>query len=108
MDQVAVDRVAEYAGEDADATWRIEAILAAKVREEGLWTLYAELERPLIAVLARHGGGRGRGRRRAAQATVARIRRADRRDRDRGVSRWPAGPSTSTRGPSFARCSSTS
>ncbi len=53
MDQVAVDRVAEYAGEDADATWRIEAILAAKVRDEGLWNLYAELERPLIAVLAR-------------------------------------------------------
>ena len=53
MDQVAVDRVAEYAGEDADATWRIETILTAKVREQGLWTLYAELERPLIAVLAR-------------------------------------------------------
>ena len=52
MDQVAVDRVAEYAGEDADATWRIETILASKVRTEGLWTLYAELERPLIAVLA--------------------------------------------------------
>ena len=52
MDQVAVDRVAEYAGEDADATWRIEAILASKVRTEGLWTLYADLERPLIAVLA--------------------------------------------------------
>jgi DNA polymerase-1 len=52
MDQVAIDRVAEYAGEDADATWRIESILAEKVREEGLWTLYAELERPLIAVLA--------------------------------------------------------
>jgi DNA polymerase I len=52
MDQVAVDRVAEYAGEDADATWRIETILAAQVRDQGLWTLYAELERPLIAVLA--------------------------------------------------------
>ena len=53
MDQVPVDRVAEYAGEDADATWRVEAILAAKVRDLGLWNLYAELERPLIAVLAR-------------------------------------------------------
>jgi DNA polymerase-1 len=52
MDEVAVERVAEYAGEDADATWRIEAILGAKVREQGLWTLYADLERPLIAVLA--------------------------------------------------------
>ena len=53
MDQVEVAKVAQYAGEDADATWRIEAILAAKVRAEGLWNLYAELERPLIAVLAR-------------------------------------------------------
>ncbi len=35
MDQVEVARVAEYAGEDADATWRLDAILAAKVREEG-------------------------------------------------------------------------
>ena len=47
MDQVEVAKVADYAGEDADATWRIEAILAPKVREEGLWDLYADLERPL-------------------------------------------------------------
>lgn len=53
MDQVEVARVAEYAGEDADATWRLDAILAAKVREEGLWSLYDELERPLITILAR-------------------------------------------------------
>jgi len=52
MDQVEVARVAEYAGEDADATWRIEQILTPKVCDEGLWTLYADLERPLIAVLA--------------------------------------------------------
>jgi DNA polymerase-1 len=52
MDRVEVARVAKYAGEDADATWRLEAILAPKVRNEGLWDLYAELERPLIAVLA--------------------------------------------------------
>ncbi|MGO9598043.1 MAG: DNA polymerase I [Isosphaeraceae bacterium] len=52
MDQIEVARVAEYAGEDADATWRIEEILAPKVRSEGLWQLYAEVERPLISVLA--------------------------------------------------------
>ncbi|WZO97009.1 DNA polymerase I [Isosphaeraceae bacterium EP7] len=51
IDKVDVAKVAEYAGEDADATWRIEAILAPKVREEGLWMLYDEVERPLIAVL---------------------------------------------------------
>jgi DNA polymerase-1 len=53
IDEVDVDRVAEYAGEDADATWRIEQILSAKVRAEGLWELYAELERPLLSVLTR-------------------------------------------------------
>src|SRR4029079_13448770 len=53
MDQVEVARVAEYAGEDADATWRIEQILTPRVREAGLWTLYTEVERPLIGVLAR-------------------------------------------------------
>ncbi|SIN86494.1 DNA polymerase I [Singulisphaera sp. GP187] len=53
MDQVEVARVAHYAGEDADATWRLEAILAAKVRDEGLWPLYDELERPLITILAK-------------------------------------------------------
>ena len=35
MDQVDVAKVAEYAGEDADATWRIEAILAPKVERRG-------------------------------------------------------------------------
>ncbi len=52
MDLVDVAKVAEYAGEDADATWRVEEILAPRVREEGLWDLYATLERPLIAILA--------------------------------------------------------
>jgi DNA polymerase-1 len=53
MDQVEVAKVAHYAGEDADVTWRIEAILSPQVRSEGLWDLYADLERPLISVLAR-------------------------------------------------------
>ena len=53
MDQAPVSRVAEYAGEDADATWRLESILSPTVRDEGLWDLYADLERPLIHVLSR-------------------------------------------------------
>ncbi len=53
MDQIAVERVAEYAGEDADVTWRLEQLLTPRVKSEGLWDLYSELERPLIAVLAR-------------------------------------------------------
>ena len=79
MDQVEVAKVADYAGEDADATWRLEAILAPKVREEGLWDLYAELERPLIARPRPDGGGRHPGRRRAPAA-------GSRRSSPRG---WP-------------------
>lgn len=52
MDQVDTKEVARYAAEDADAAWRLEAILADRVREEGLDRLYDELERPLIGVLA--------------------------------------------------------
>jgi DNA polymerase-1 len=53
MDEVEVARVAAYAGEDADAAWRLEALLAPLVKAQGLWRLYDELERPLIGVLAR-------------------------------------------------------
>ncbi len=52
MDQVEVAKAAPYACEDADAAWRLDAILRPKVEEEGLWGLYADLERPLIQVLA--------------------------------------------------------
>ena len=52
MADVPVEKVAIYAGEDADATWRLEALLSPQVRSEGLWTLYSDLERPLIRVLA--------------------------------------------------------
>jgi DNA polymerase-1 len=48
IDRADAGRVAEY----ADATWRLEAILGPRVREEGLWSLYADLERPLIRILA--------------------------------------------------------
>ncbi|MEO6811290.1 MAG: DNA polymerase I [Isosphaeraceae bacterium] len=52
IDLVEVAKVTAYAAEDADAAWRLDAILAPKVREEGLWDLYADLERPLISILA--------------------------------------------------------
>ncbi len=52
MDEVEVAKVSYYAAEDADATWRIEQLLTPRVRDQNLWSLYAELERPLIRVLA--------------------------------------------------------
>lgn len=53
MDEVDVARVAHYAAEDADATWRIAEKLEPIVREQGLWELYETVERPLVSVLAR-------------------------------------------------------
>jgi DNA polymerase-1 len=52
MDQVAVDRVAAYAGEDADAAWRLCLHLESRLEGPPLRTLYDELEIPLIEVLA--------------------------------------------------------
>ncbi|MCA8983231.1 MAG: DNA polymerase I [Planctomycetaceae bacterium] len=52
MDEVDIDVVAEYASEDADAALQIAHIVRDKLRQEQLWTLYQDVERPLIGVLA--------------------------------------------------------
>lgn len=52
MDEIDVELVTEYAGEDADAAWRLEELLVPKLKSEGLWELYTDLERPLIRILA--------------------------------------------------------
>lgn len=52
MDMIAVDRVAEYAAEDADITLQLKHALWPKVCAEGLQYLYAEIEEPMIDVLA--------------------------------------------------------
>ncbi|MFM8219026.1 MAG: hypothetical protein ACKOJF_08875, partial [Planctomycetaceae bacterium] len=51
MDEVPVDRVAEYAAEDAAVAWELAGLLGERLRAEGLWELYWNLERPLIEVL---------------------------------------------------------
>lgn len=51
MFEVEVERVAEYAAEDADVAWQLSGLIANRLREEQLWDLYWDLERPLIAVL---------------------------------------------------------
>ena len=53
MFEVAVDEVTEYAAEDADVAWQLAALMEAKLKEEHLWELYEEVERPLIPVLAK-------------------------------------------------------
>jgi len=51
MDQVFVERVSEYACEDADVTWRLYEVLAKELVESGNEKLFRELEMPLIPVL---------------------------------------------------------
>ena len=51
MFEVDVGRAAEYASEDADVAWQLAHLLGDKLRQDGLWDLYWNLERPLIHVL---------------------------------------------------------
>ncbi len=51
MAEVDVQQAAEYASEDADFTWQIAELVAERLKEENLWDLYWDLERPLISVL---------------------------------------------------------
>jgi DNA polymerase-1 len=50
--QVPVDRVAAYAAEAADVSWRLWAALRPRLRETGSLALYEQMERRLVPVLA--------------------------------------------------------
>ncbi len=52
MDLINVERVAEYAAEDADVTWQLKQVLWPEVERLGLQALYSEIEEPMIEVLA--------------------------------------------------------
>jgi len=52
MRDIDVEKVKEYAGEDADITLQVEAILTKKLDEIELTDLYYKIEEPLIDVLA--------------------------------------------------------
>jgi DNA polymerase-1 len=51
MDQVAVERAAPYACADVDMTHRLAGELVAELKKKDLWSLYTEVEMPLIPVL---------------------------------------------------------
>ena len=54
FDQVAVDKAAEYAAEDADITLRLHHTLWPRIEETpGLATVYNTIEQPLVPVLTR-------------------------------------------------------
>ena len=52
MDVVGVERVAEYAAEDADITLRLKEVLYSEVEKRGMMELYKRIEEPMIEVLA--------------------------------------------------------
>jgi DNA polymerase-1 len=51
MDQVPIERVAEYAAEDADYTWRLRQLFEPQLAPAGLERLYYDVEMPLVSVL---------------------------------------------------------
>ncbi len=52
MDMVGMERVCEYAAEDADITLQLKQILYPEVERMGVAKLYHEVEEPMIRVLA--------------------------------------------------------
>lgn len=52
MAEVPIDQIAEYATEDAACAWELAELIGDELRREELWSLYWNLERPLIPILA--------------------------------------------------------
>ncbi len=52
MDQVPVEEAAPYACADVDITHRLRTILEPELKERELWSLFTEVEMPLVPVLA--------------------------------------------------------
>jgi DNA polymerase-1 len=52
LEEVPLDRISEYAIEDADITYRLYAVFKNKIEEEDLSSLFHDIEMPLIPVLA--------------------------------------------------------
>ncbi|MDO8494487.1 MAG: DNA polymerase I, partial [Deltaproteobacteria bacterium] len=49
--EINLERARDYAAEDADCTWQLAQILEPKLKEEGLESLYRNLEIPLMKIL---------------------------------------------------------
>jgi DNA polymerase I len=52
MENVPVEKVVDYASEDADLTWQLYEVLKPELEKEGLSKLAVEIEMPLVYVLA--------------------------------------------------------
>ncbi len=52
MRDVAIDKIAEYAAEDADVTLKLKNFFAPELKKAGIESLFFDIEMPLIYVLA--------------------------------------------------------
>ncbi|RLS58086.1 MAG: DNA polymerase I [Planctomycetota bacterium] len=52
MFEVDETKATDKAGESAEVTWKLAKIIEPQLKEQGLWELYWNLERPLMATLA--------------------------------------------------------
>jgi DNA polymerase-1 len=52
MRDVAIEKISQYAAEDADVTYKLKAIFEPLLKQNGLENLFEEVENPLIEVLA--------------------------------------------------------
>ncbi len=52
MDQVDIDKICQYACQDADIALRLANEMEPRLKKEGLWHLFQSIEIPLIYVLA--------------------------------------------------------
>ncbi len=50
--QVPAEKMAQYAGEDADCAWQLQKILSQELKSIGLDKLFYDLEMPILSVLA--------------------------------------------------------
>lgn len=53
MADVELEKIAEYACEDAETVYRLRTVLEPKLKETGTETLFREIEMPLVHVLAK-------------------------------------------------------
>ena len=53
IDQVDIDRVAQYASEDADVTRRLADVLEPKLREAGVEEVWKRIDGPILPILIR-------------------------------------------------------
>jgi DNA polymerase I len=52
FDRVPLESATQYAAEDADVALQLRAIMLPQLKAKGLWSLFTEVEMPLVSVLA--------------------------------------------------------